>query len=403
MLDIKNNLDKIKKNVVQFKGLSTIGVANISATIISGVFWFYMAALLGTTNYGEVSYIIAISGITLTFVIFGSGNVFLVYIAKGVKIQPPVYFVSLMAIAIVSVIIYFIFYDIGLCLLIIGNGSFGLVATELLGSKSYKKYAQYFIMQRILMVLFAIFLYHVIGYEGIIIGIGLSFFPAFIQVYQVFRGCSKINFSLLRTHFRFMFTSYTLDITRAFAGTLDKIIVAPMLGFALLGNYQLGVQFLSILLIFPGILYNYILPHDASGNKNEKLKKISLVFSAALVIPSIILSPIVIPILFPDFKEAVIVIQIISISIIPITINNIYISKFLSNEKIKIVLIGSGIFIVIQIITIFIFGELFSVYGIALSYLIATSSEAIYLFIVDQWSSKNNSKLIVNKDEGNDL
>ena len=396
MFDINNNLDRFKVIGDKFKGLTTIGIANILSTVISGVFWFYVAALLGTTHYGEISYVIAISGIVLTFLLFGSGNSFLVYIAKGVKIQPPVYFISLIAIGIASVVLYFIFYDIGLCLLVIGNGSFGLVVTELLGLKLYKKYAQYFIIQRILMVFLAIPLYYIMGYNGIIIGIGLSYFPAFIRVYQVFKGCSRIDFSLIRSRFRFMLTSYVLDITRTFASTIDKIIVAPMLGFALLGNYQLGIQVLSVMMLVPGILYNYILPHDASGNKNNKLKKIAVIFSIALVIPAIILTPSIIPIIFPKFTEAISVIQIISISIIPITITTIYISKFLGNERIRIVLIGSSVFLIIQIVTIFILGKIFGVNGVAASYVLATTSEAIYLIIVDRLDSKNKSKLIKN-------
>jgi O-antigen/teichoic acid export membrane protein len=379
-----DKLGKIKNIVTKFKGLTTIGFSNIVASAISGLFWFYIAKLLGTTHYGEVSYIIAISGIALTFSLFGSSNALLVFTAKGVKIQPPVYFISIVAIAIASTALYFIFYNIGLCLLVIGNGSFGIVVTELLGLKLYKKYAQYFIIQRILMVFLAIFLYYIMGYNGIIIGIGLSYFPAFIRIYQVFRGGARIDFSLLRSRFRFMFTSYILDISRTFASTIDKIIVAPMLGFALLGNYQLGIQFLSVLTLFPSILYYYLLPHDASGNPNEKLKKIAIVISVGLAIPSIVLSPFVVPIIFPKFTEAIQVIQIVSLSIIPITITNMYIPKFLGNEKIRIVLIGSGIFVAIQIPTILLLGKIFGVNGVAVSYVLATTAEAIYLIITDR-------------------
>jgi|TARA_B110000914_G_C15317392_1_gene378576 O-antigen/teichoic acid export membrane protein len=176
-----------------------------------------------------------------------------------------------------------------------------------------------------------------------------------------------------------------------------------MLGFALLGNYQIGIQVLSVLLILPGVLYSYTVPHDASGNTNKKLKITGVLFSIVLVIPTIILSPILIPIILPEFTESITVIQLISISLIPITISALYISKFLGQERIKIVLIGSGMFITIQIITILILGEIYSVNGVAMSYLIASTLEAIYLFMVDQRGSKNNSKLIVNKEGENHL
>ena len=77
-----------------------------------------------------------------------------------------------------------------------------------------------------------------------------------------------------------------------------------MLGFVLLGNYQIGLQVLSVLTLLPGVIYNYTVPHDASGNSNKKLKIIGVLFSIFLVIPAIILSPTVIPIVLPEFTES---------------------------------------------------------------------------------------------------
>ena len=36
------------------KDLSLIGSIDIAAVSISAVFWFYVASLLGPTNYGEI-------------------------------------------------------------------------------------------------------------------------------------------------------------------------------------------------------------------------------------------------------------------------------------------------------------------------------------------------------------
>ena len=54
-----------------------------------------------------------------------------------------------------------------------------------------------------------------------------------------------------------------------------SIFVAPLFGFAILGNYQLGIQLVAILGILPGIVYQYILPRDSSGESNKKLKKLT--------------------------------------------------------------------------------------------------------------------------------
>jgi O-antigen/teichoic acid export membrane protein len=379
--------DKIKKVSARFKGLTEIGIANISTSIISGLFWLYMARLLGTTHYGEISYLIAVASIGVTFSYLGAGNALLVYGAKGVKIQPSVYFIALVASAIVSIILFFIFYNIAISLFVFGNVIFGLAYSDLLGRKAYKDYLKYFIAQRIMMVVFAITLYHVMGPNGVILGMALSFFPFLIQSYKVFRE-SKIDFSMIKSRFNFIINSYLLDIARTFSTTTDKLIIAPLFGFVLLGNYQLGVQFLSLIGILPGIVYQYILPHDASGNPNKKLKNLTIIMSVALVILTIALSPILIPPLFPKFTEAIKVIQIMSLGIIPIAISNTYISKFLSLEKSRTVLVGSGIFLAVQITLIILLGKIFGINGVAISFVLSQASETAYLIIIDRYSMK---------------
>jgi O-antigen/teichoic acid export membrane protein len=382
-----DSLGRISGIVTKFKGLTTIGFTNIVATAISGLFWLYIARLLGTTHYGEISYLIAVSGIATVISFLGSGNILLVYTAKGIRIQPAVYTIALAASSIAAVILFFIFQDIGVSLFVIGNVIFGLVTNELIGQKSYKQYSVYMISQKILGTVLAIALYYSIGTSGVILGLSISFFLPIHRIYEVFKD-NKIDFSLLKARSGFIINSYIMDISRAFSTTLDKLIVAPLLGFALLGNYQLGVQFLSLLGILPGIIYQYILPHDASGNANIKLKKAAILFSVLLAILGIVLAPIFLPLLFPKFTEATQVIQILSISIIAATINLTYISKFLGGEKSRIVLIGSAIYLSIQISSIIILGKIMGVNGAAIAVVIATFSETAYLVSVDRFIRK---------------
>ena len=178
--------------------------------------------------------------------------------------------------------------------------------------------------------------------------------------------------------------SYALDLSRTFSGYTDKLIVAPILGFAILGNYQLGIQVLSLLGILPGIVYQYILPRDSSGESDKNLKKLVIIVAIILAGLGFILAPIILPVLFPKFTEAIEVVQIVSISVIPSTINLIYVSKFLGNELSKIVLIGSGIFLGVQIVSIFILGNLFDVNGIAFSLVLAALAESVFLVTVNK-------------------
>ena len=88
--------------------------------------------------------------------------------------------------------------------------------------------------------------------------------------------------------------------------------------------------------------------------------------------------------LFPKFIVAIEVIQIVSISVIPSTINLMYISKFLGNEKTKIILIGSGIFLLVQISAILVLGQLLGVNGVAIALVLGSSAEAIFLVSINK-------------------
>src|SRR5207249_961518 len=202
-----DSLGRINEIVTKFKGLTTIGFANIVASIISGLFWLYIARLLGTTHYGEISYLIAASGIATVIAFLGSGNILLVYTAKGIRIQPAVYTIALAASIIAAMILFFIFQDIGVSLFVIGNVIFGLVTNELIGQKSYKQYSVYMISQKILGTVLAIALNHFIGHSGVILGLSISFFLPIHRIYEGFKD-NKIDFSLLKARSGFIINSY---------------------------------------------------------------------------------------------------------------------------------------------------------------------------------------------------
>ncbi len=380
--------NKIKEYFLDIRGLGTIGIASGISNAIGAIFWFVMASLLGTEQYGEISYLLAIAIIASRISLVGASNSLMVFVSKGINIQAPMYIISISTSILTSVVVFFVFLNNPeMSLYIVGFVIFTLVTSELLGRKYYKEYAKYIITQKIMLVSLSTSLYFIIGFEGVILGIAISFFP---YVFKIFKDVNKqkVDFSVLKSRTGFLVNSYLLDLTNAFNGSLDKIIIAPLLGYVLLGNYQLGIQFLSILTIIPGMVFQYTLPHDASGKSNKTLKKLLIIFSVFLAIISIILAPIILPIFFPEYNEAIEVIQIVSITVIPATVTITYISKFLGSGNSKIVLIGSGIFLAVQIPSIIILGNYFGVNGAALSIVLGNSAQAVYFLIVDRFYKK---------------
>ena len=103
-------LDKIKTLYQNFKGLTTMGVATFISSGLGGLFWFYMGSLMGTEGYGQVSYFLAIGIIGSRISLFGFANTMIVYSAKGVKIQPPIYLIAILGSVITSLILFFVFF-----------------------------------------------------------------------------------------------------------------------------------------------------------------------------------------------------------------------------------------------------------------------------------------------------
>jgi len=374
-------LEKIKTLYQNFKGLTTMGVATFVSSGLGGLFWFYMASLMGTETYGQISYFLAIGIIGSRISLLGFANTMMVYSAKGVKIQPPIYLIAILGSVITSLILFFVFlYDVGISLYVIGFVTFTLITSDLLGRKQYKNYAKYLISQKIILIILSVGLYHLIGITGVILGIAISFLPYSFVIYKEFKN-TKIDFSLIRSRAKFITNSFANDLTSTFGGYLDKLIVAPMLGFALLGNYQLGIQFMLVFEIVPVMFYHYLLPKDARDESNTNLKKVIMLISVALCILAIILSPVVMPILFPEFTEAVPVIQILSIAIIPFTATTILNSKFLGTEKTKFVLTGSIILISVQLPSIIGLAALYGINGAAIGILLGNTCQAIYLIL----------------------
>lgn len=380
--------EKLISFFVRFKDLTAIGVSNILASIIGGLFWIFLATLMDTESYGQIGYYISIASIVGVAAGLGSFNTITIFTAKGEKLQKSLLYLVGTSGIIASVVIFLILQNLGVSIYVLAYVIFTLIISEILGKKLYVKYSKLILVQRGLMVVLAIGLFFVMGVNGVIIGIGISFIPIILISLKNFNE-TEFSWSKLNEKRNFIVKNYILDISRVLNGQVDKLIIAPIFGFAILGNYYLGIQIFNLLSLLPSIVFYYTLPQDATGKTNSKLKKLTYLASGILALLGIFLAPIIIPYLFPKFSDAVLIIQVLSIAIIPKTISWMYLSEFVGNEKIMTVLIGSVIFIVVQISLILILGELYGILGIALSLVLANAAEAGYLFSMKRIKLKN--------------
>ena len=363
------------------KEVQHVGIGNIAGKVIVGIFWFYMATVLGSENYGQVIYLIALGSMGAAISMVGTSNTLIVYTAKKVPIESALYSIALILGTVAAIVLYIYSSNIIVSIFVFGFIFYNLGIAHLLGNKLYKKYAIILIIQKILFVSLALLFYHIIGFEGVVLGFALSMLVFSYIVLKEFRD-TKIDFKILKPRFGFMINNYALTIEKVLNGQVDKLIIAPIFGFALLGNYALSIQFLSIMLIIPSIVFQYTLSQDATGNLSKKIKKISIGSSIIVAILGIILSPILIPIIFPEYVEAIQLIQIISFLVIPSAIILSYNSELLGKEKSRFVLIGQGISVSVYLTGLLTLGTIIGINGVAISLVLAGICQAVFYIII---------------------
>jgi O-antigen/teichoic acid export membrane protein len=381
---------EIKNYVSKFQDLTSVGIANIFAMVISSFFWLYMAVLLGEEGYGEISYLLATANIVSNFALIGSIDTLIVFRAKDEKIQSGIFLIVIIVAIIASITSYLFIESTEVSIFIFGMVIFSLVINETLGSKNYKKYSYFIITQRILTVFLALILYFIIGLEGIVLGYAIAFLPYAIFTYKIFKDV-PINFHLIRTRLGFIVNSFIKSIMLTFGSYLDKLIIFPLFGAALLGNYTLGYQLFSLAAIIPGIVFQYVLPQESSGTSHTKLKKLTVIVSMILTILIIVLAPILLPILFSEFDKTILIVQIMSLALVPNAISTMLMSNLLAHEKIKKVVIGQSISLTVIIGGIFLLNEIYGIIGAAISFTLGNIVGCVYFFTIIKFQIKKRS------------
>ena len=370
------------KKTSSLKNVSLIGSSDIIGAGITAFFWFYLATLMDAATYGELHYFIAIAGFAYTISMIGTRDVVTVYVSKKIKITPTLFLLTVGAGTVAAVVVFSFFYRVDAAFLVLAFVINDLAIGYILGQKLFNAYAKYIIAQKVLTLGLGLAFFHIFGVEGIIFALALSYVHFAVIIFRGFRG-PKIDFSLLTPRSKFIITNYSLNLFASFRNHLDKIIVVPILGFTLLGNYVLALQFWAVLILFSNVMFKYILTHDASGNPNKKLKLFIFFSSIVIAIFGITILPLIIPEFFPKYVETVDAIQIISICVIPATVGQIYSSKLLGSEKSKTLIISRIISTSSFLTAIILLGLTYGITGVATAFVLSTTLQAIYLVTDD--------------------
>jgi O-antigen/teichoic acid export membrane protein len=364
-------------------GLTYVGLGNFIALGVGGLFWFVIASMLTAEDYGELNYYISVASVTSVISMLGLGTTVITYVAKGSKkIASQANFVVLLSNAIGAVALMTITnYYTGL--LLVGISFFSMTISETLGMKLYKKYFLLLVAERATQIGLAIALYYAIGLQGVIIGYTLG---ALTFSYSFFRSLRNISFDVseLKSRFAFLLHNYAFNISETLALHADKLIIAPVFGFTVLGFYQLGFQFLMVLGVIPASLFYYLLPQFSSGNKKGNVIYVALILATLFASIAPIIIPVLIDMFFREYIGVILTAQIMSIGIVPMTINSILNSSLLAKGHSKNVLVGAIVYISSLLILFYLLGTLVGVVGLGISVVVSLSLQSLVLFLLSR-------------------
>jgi len=372
------------KSIKQIKGLrsiSQIGAATAGGNAIAAFFWIYMADLMGQEDYGELGYLLSIAAIASTISIVGGQWTMSVYTAKGVRIESSLYFISIITSTVTAIVLYFLFENVGIGVYVISLVMFNLFVAEILGKKRYKTYSKIFFLQKIILVILAILLYYILGAEGVLLAYGISFLVFTSRIISTLRN-HEFNFGLLRQRFKFWMFNYIIQLSNSARAQIDILLIGPLFGFTLVGNYFLGLQVVGLFLILPLIIFKYTLPQDSSGSSTKQIKIIAIVASIGFALLGIFVAPEVILFALPEYADAVELIPLLSLAIIPRTVTTMLMSEFLGKENNMHLLVGNLIAFSIVVLGILYLPEYFDIMGLAIAYILSVTIQTIYLLII---------------------
>jgi O-antigen/teichoic acid export membrane protein len=382
------NLSRLGKNVLE---PLLLGSSNLISSVIRALFWLAIASIVSTTSYGELNYYIAAAILASTLSVAGLNFTTMTYLAKGFeKIVRQANVLVLLLSSVSAIILAIILNNITVGLLVLALSSFAMTGAEFLGRKQYKRFSILIIVSAAAQAIIALSLYYLFGINGIILGYALPFLVASYPFFRSIKSAS-LSFEEIKPRMSFSLHSYSVSVSQSIATYADKLLIAPIFGFEMLGLYQLGFQFLMFVAVIPSSLYQYLLPQEASGIERKGVKKIGLVLSIVFAVILFFTLPLLIERFFSQYTEAIPVAQVMIFGVIPLTMVSLINSRLLGKEKSKLVVIGSATYISSLLLLLYILGNNFGLLGLGLAIIISSSIQCSVLWIIDNIHSKSPS------------
>ena len=379
-------INKLIQLIAPSRDLLFVTAGNTTSSLIGALFWVFIASLLSVHDYGLVNYYLSLSLLLSVVSLLGLNTTVITFLAKGnekLKFQANQLVLISNCIAVILLLIFIKSLAAGILLLAISF--YTMSWAEILGRKENRKYAIVVMSQRFLQVILSLLLYYFIGLNGLIIGYALS---ALLLSYTFFKSFKhtklQLQFNELAQRSSFIIDNYFLAISNTIILYIDKLLIAPLFGFEVLGLYQICFQFLLFLSIIPLSLFHFLLPRESAQLHVKKFAVIGLFAAMISYVAFVIAIPAIIGLYFPHFKQSILASQIMTFSIIPMTFSSILISNLFGREKSRPVLVTTAIYISVLLLLTIELGHTLGLIGLALSVVISSTVQSVSLFAMSR-------------------
>ncbi len=364
---------------LNIRNFSFVMVGRVVSSGLQALFYLIFAAMLDPTSYGNLSYIIALAGTFSILSRFGLNQSVTIYQAKNEsKLSNNLNVLSIIATTIASLVLLPI--NIYAALLCFAISFFIMNIHNLMGLKEYKKYMITDIIKGILVIILPITFYFLLEIPGIIIGISISYLLCSFHFLKL-SSFSKNIFYSFGIKPKILLHNFGVDISTYAPRFVDKLVVFPILGYSATGIYQLNIQILFGLEMFPIALQSFLLSEESSTTKQNKT--IFLVITASIVVAfgSFIIGPLFIEEFFSEYSEGIQSLQILTISIIPLTISAVLYAKLQSKNS---TMVGYSAIVRIGSLLIFlaILGHYYQLIGLSIAVLSSIILNTIFLYSI---------------------
>jgi len=162
---------------------------------------------------------------------------------------------------------------------------------------------------------------------------------------------------------------------------IDRLLIGSLFGFVSLGVYHFIMQVLFGLEILPRALYLFLLSEESRGEKHKNISYFVLLASGLMVVAVVFIAPIFIEQFFQKYSDGILPLQILIMSLMPLSVSHILTAKLQAVESTKvgysaIIRIGS------LLILLGFLGSIYGLIGFAFSVLISTILNTVFLYFL---------------------